>query len=65
MIRICKHVKNFEELVKIFENEELQIEDCVDKCEICCGTRELFVVKDEKIIVADTLDEFKCLIKKD
>jgi hypothetical protein len=62
MIRICKHVKEFEELVRIFENEEVQIEDCVDKCEICCGTRQIFVIKDNETIVADTLDEFRNLL---
>ncbi|MBO8160833.1 MAG: hypothetical protein H0Z24_04295 [Thermosipho sp. (in: Bacteria)] len=65
MIKICKHVKNFEELVKIFNNEEFQIENCVDKCEICCGTKELFVIIDDKTIVAGALDELKSLIKKD
>lgn len=62
MIRICKLVKEFEELVRIFENEEVQIEDCVYECEICCGTRQIFAIKDNETIVADTLDEFRNLL---
>ena len=62
MIRICKHVKDFEELLKIYENEEVQIEDCVDKCEICCGTRQIFVIKNDEVIVNNTLERFESLL---
>ncbi|ABR30548.1 hypothetical protein SU69_03530 [Thermosipho melanesiensis] len=64
MIRVCKHVIDFEKILEIIKEQEYNVENCVDRCDICRGEKKPFVIKDEEVLVADSFEEFEKLMKE-